>query len=121
MQVNITREIILDLVPVYLAGDASPDSKKLVEEFAQTDTQVASILAVGELELETQTPEPQNLEMETLIHTRRRVSHQAWRLALAIICTVLIASLGWLGTFLAIIFWAFYFINRNKLRELLFR
>lgn len=120
MQVNITREVILDLVPVYLAGDASSDTKKIVEEFAATDTQVASILSVGELELQSQTHQLPDLEMETLKHTRRRVSRQAWNKALAIVSTILIASLGWFATFLAIIFWVFYFINRDKLKDMLF-
>ncbi len=38
---NVTREVILDLLPVYLSGEASPATRALVEEFLQQDAQLA--------------------------------------------------------------------------------
>ena len=33
---NVTREVIFDLLPVYFAGDASADTRALVEDFFAT-------------------------------------------------------------------------------------
>ena len=32
---NVTREVILDLLPVYLAGEASPATRALIEEYME--------------------------------------------------------------------------------------
>ena len=38
---NVTREVILDLLPVYLSGEASPATRALVEEFVKQDSELA--------------------------------------------------------------------------------
>jgi len=38
---EITRKVILDLLPLYLAGEVSPDTKKLVEQYLETDPELA--------------------------------------------------------------------------------
>ena len=38
---NVTREIILDLLPVYLSGEASPATRSLVEEYMKRDPELA--------------------------------------------------------------------------------
>src|SRR5271154_3727117 len=40
-EMNVTREVILDLLPVYLAGEASPATRALVEEYMKQDTELA--------------------------------------------------------------------------------
>jgi len=40
---NVTREVILDLLPVYLAGEASPDTRALIEEFVEQDLSLIHI------------------------------------------------------------------------------
>jgi anti-sigma factor RsiW len=37
---KITRDIVLDLLPLYLAGEASADTRALVEEYVQTDPEL---------------------------------------------------------------------------------
>lgn len=39
---NITRDVINDLLPVYLAGDASADSRTLIEDFLRGDPALAA-------------------------------------------------------------------------------
>src|SRR5262245_65432713 len=39
---NVTREVILDLVPLHLAGEASPASSALIEEYLRTDPDLAA-------------------------------------------------------------------------------
>ena len=36
---NVTREVINDLWPIYAAGEASADTRALIEEFLDRDTQ----------------------------------------------------------------------------------
>ena len=38
---NVTREVILDLLPVYLSGEASPDTRSLIEEYMKQDPELA--------------------------------------------------------------------------------
>jgi hypothetical protein len=38
---NVTRNVILDLLPLYFAGEVSADTKALVDEFLQTDPDFA--------------------------------------------------------------------------------
>ena len=38
---NISRDIVKDLVAVYLAGDASADTRALVESYLKTDPELA--------------------------------------------------------------------------------
>jgi hypothetical protein len=42
--VNVTREVINDLWPVYAAGEASPDTRALIEEFLDHDSEFAHVL-----------------------------------------------------------------------------
>jgi anti-sigma factor RsiW len=38
---NVTREVILDLLPVYVSGEASPATCALVEEYLKQDAELA--------------------------------------------------------------------------------
>ena len=40
---NVTREIVKDLLPLYVSGEASPDSRALVEAFLREDPQLARL------------------------------------------------------------------------------
>ena len=37
---NVTREIVKDLLPLYVSGEASPDSRALVESFLREDPEL---------------------------------------------------------------------------------
>ena len=39
---NITRDVINDLLPVYLAGDASADTRALLEDYLRRDPALAA-------------------------------------------------------------------------------
>jgi hypothetical protein len=43
---NINREVILDLLPVYLAGEASPATRALIEEYMEQDKDLAQRIRV---------------------------------------------------------------------------
>lgn len=40
---EITRDVILDLLPLYLAGEASEDTRLLVEEYLGNDPKLADV------------------------------------------------------------------------------
>jgi len=56
---NVTRDVILDLLPLYLADEASEDTKNLVEEYLQTDLKLAEVARRPQsLELSEDVPIP---------------------------------------------------------------
>ena len=40
---KITRNVILDLLPLYLAGEVSADTRALVEKYLETDLELANV------------------------------------------------------------------------------
>lgn len=81
----IARNIILDLLPVYLAGEASPETRKLVEDFARHDPGIAGLLRTGSLEppvIPAGVGAPDSLESKTLRRIRRSIRRQMGYVAL---------------------------------------
>lgn len=46
---KVSREVIQDLLPLYLAGEVSEDTRILVEEYLETDPDLAAIIDQQEL------------------------------------------------------------------------
>jgi anti-sigma factor RsiW len=42
---NVTRDVIVDLLPIYLEGEASADTRALVEDFLARDPELARLAA----------------------------------------------------------------------------
>jgi hypothetical protein len=85
---KITRDVITDLLPVYLAGEASQDTRDLVEAFLKSDPDFAKLVA----EQETPLPESQiriskETEMQTLTATRTLLRKRSIFLGIAIFFT----------------------------------
>ena len=83
---SISRNIILDLLPVYIAGEASEESRGLVEEFARNDPEIARLIRAGTLDPAVISPKiaiPEDLEMKTMKRIRSRIRRQMWYVALA--------------------------------------
>lgn len=92
---NVTREVILDLIPLVLGGEASPASRALVEEYLKQNPDLADRVQVlhtegfapiGSSEL---TPD---LELRSLRRTKRLLGLQRWLFGLGIALTAV--SLG---------------------------
>lgn len=80
---NVTRDVVLDLLPVYLAGEASDDTARLVQEFARLDATVAEMLRKGAHEpfgpAALSLPSPAtDLELRALARTRRVLNWQRY-------------------------------------------
>ena len=139
---NITRDVVADLLPAYLAGEASADTRALVEEFARQDAEFARLLAAqrAELALGAQALRapaaglPPDHELRTLERTRRMAARLRWLMALALAFTAFPLSFVFQGgrlTFLlvrdvpvlalacwvsAATFWLLFLSTRRRLR-----
>jgi hypothetical protein len=85
---NITREVINDLWPVYAAGEASADTRALIEEFLDRDPEFARILRVrGDESLlgHDLPPLPLDSEAKALRKTKRLLHSWDWLLFMAMI------------------------------------
>lgn len=90
---NITRDIVADLLPAYLSGEASADTKALIEELAARDPAIAGLVASASLErtdaMPTSVALPPNLEHDIVTRTRALLRRRSWTLALALFFTTL--------------------------------
>ncbi|MBI2838304.1 MAG: hypothetical protein HYX75_08325 [Acidobacteria bacterium] len=89
---NITRDVIKDLLPLYAAGEASPDTKVLVEEFLRADEELrrlADALRTGEeAPIPRLTVEPTR-ERAALERTRKLLRVRGLLLGFSILFTTL--------------------------------
>jgi len=91
-KMNVTREVILDLLPVYLAGEASPATRALIEEYMKQDPELAERIRLQWADsLATAVPSalPPDLELRSLRRTRRLLSRQKWLFGFGICFTAL--------------------------------
>jgi hypothetical protein len=140
---NVTRDVINDLLPSYFSGDASADTRGLVEEYFRQDPAFAretqraaeALRAVGVVE----TGLPDRLvERNALRRAKRLLRLQALLLAVASTLSINAVTIGfgfavedghtrvrWLplpgqfavvcgAAFFAAIFWVFYFLVRRR-------
>lgn len=134
---SLPRNVILDLLPAYIAGEASAETRALVDEYAQSDPQIARLIRSGAPDLTAltsgETPHAA-MEKQAMLHVRRRVRKQAWHLGLAIFCTFLSIIFQWnsesgfhwtwqehpfhaiLFALFALFFWLAYFHSRARLK-----
>jgi len=89
---NVTREVILDLLPIYLAGEASPATRALIEEYMEQDKELAQRIRVqwaDNFERITPTALPPDLELRSLRRTRAIIGWQKWLFGLGIFFTAI--------------------------------
>jgi ferric-dicitrate binding protein FerR (iron transport regulator) len=83
---NVTKDVIADLIPLYVANECSPGTRALVEEyFRQHPEEAAELRRILSAPLPRTAPTPANLdEMESLQKARRVVRRRSWLLGAAI-------------------------------------
>jgi predicted anti-sigma-YlaC factor YlaD len=138
---NVTRDVIIDLLPVYLGGEASPATRALIEEYLKQDPELAQRIRSRWAEnLASAAPSglPPELELRSLQRTRRILFWQRWTFAIAIAFTAVAFSVGInfehgrvtdvhfmlrdypLGVgaclIVALFCWAIYYVLRRRLR-----
>ncbi|MGD9903695.1 MAG: hypothetical protein AB7U83_09500 [Vicinamibacterales bacterium] len=94
---TVTRDVVYDLLPAYFAGDASADSRALVESFLATDPEFAAMAARFERLLRRggSAPPDERTEARTLDRARtaarRRGEFRGLTIAYALAAIALVA------------------------------
>ncbi len=92
---EVTRDVIVDLLPVYLMGEASPATRALVEDWLGRDPELAERVRTHAADVVppgvgATPPPPADIEMRSVARTREVLTRMRWLFALG--CTF--ASLG---------------------------
>jgi anti-sigma factor RsiW len=138
---KITQNVVMDLLPVYLSGEASADTRTLIEEFLRQNPELSSAVEAQKREFDGQHEllEPvaapsADHELRTLARTRLLMERQKWSMTLAFMLTAfpfsfvssggqltfiivrdqpVLTAAAWFG---AAILWILYFLTRRRLR-----
>jgi len=91
---KVTRDVILDLLPLYLAGEASEDTRRLVEAYLERDPGLAQMAQKAqETKLPDDIPVPltEDDEMKAFKKAKRLMIQHNLFLLLAVLFTFLFA------------------------------
>ena len=70
---NITRNVILDLLPMYTANEVSADTRALIEKYLETDPELANVAKnLATLEKPEDIPVPLSQENEVQAYKKAR-------------------------------------------------
>jgi hypothetical protein len=90
---RVTRDVILDLLPLYLAEEASADTKALVREYLEADPELAGIAKESAaMNLSEQAPAPLRKEKE--VEAYQEAKHQLNRRIITLAATIAFSTLG---------------------------
>jgi anti-sigma factor RsiW len=96
MNVNVTREFVMDLLPLYLSGEASPATRAVVESFLEQDPEFAQRIRGQWFEnLTRAVPSglPPEVELKAFRRTRRMLGWQRWLIGFGMFFTALALSI----------------------------
>jgi hypothetical protein len=103
---EITRNVILDLLPLYLDEAASADTRALVDEFLETDPDLAKVaqqLAKTDLSKDIPVPLTKEDEMEAYKEAKRLMLVRTVVIAITVsilfLCTLGLLATVWLAAF----------------------
>lgn len=87
----VTRDVIVDLIPLYLAGEASPGTRILVAEYLAQDVELAEQVRRQQREERAgmNVAAVPDLELRALMRTRRLIRLRGWFFGLAWFFTAL--------------------------------
>jgi len=82
----VTRDVILDLLPLYLSNEASADSKALVKEHLDTDPELARLAAQWKDRLVEPPPAAVNPDAQAMAYqeAKRQIANRVITLAIVI-------------------------------------
>ena len=82
---NITRDVVMDLLPLYLAGEASEDSDLLIQKYMEQDSEFAELIRLSEEGAMPFTAvSPPDNELVVLNKTKRLIEWRSWLLGAAL-------------------------------------
>jgi len=134
---NVTKEIINDLIPPYVANECSADTRALVEEYLQRNPpQAEELRRVMATSVPQAAPSTNSLnEVRSFREARRRVRRRSWLMAFAIFFSLVPFSFVWTGGRVlwllrdapasaivygafGAVFWVIYAVERHRSRSL---
>ncbi len=131
---KITQDVIKDLLTVYLAGEATADTRALIEDWLRTDPELArQVNQARNADLPAVPPLPPTIEKRALDRTRRQLRWRAILLGTAILVSMLPLSVtfssegfrgllieDWLGRVIVIAvagaLWVVYWLVSRRMR-----
>jgi len=89
---SVTREVIVDLLPLYLADEASPESQALVQEHLEHDPELARLARQMKERLPCPPPAAVNPDAQALAYgeAKRQIANRVVLLASVIAIGVLV-------------------------------
>ena len=133
---NVTRDVVADLWPIYEAGEATADTRALVEEFLAGDPAFAASLRETPALNASPAPAPPDVKLAALKRTRDLVRGNSWLRGLRLAAFVLtlfalgriISDTSWdvsprgfiADAIMATVLWALYcvLLRRYRMRSL---
>lgn len=126
---NVTRLVIVDLWPVYVSGEASIETRALVEEFLRGDPDLAQQLRRKPFLPPVAEPLSPDHEARALAATRRRLSGFPWLLFMAMTLSMtafgrIVSDTSWdvsprnfiIAASMAVACWSAYFVSLWRMR-----
>jgi hypothetical protein len=91
---EITRNVILDLLPLYSANEVSADTRALVEEYLKTDPELVNIAKQLEtMEKPRDIPVPLSRDDEMIAYKKARRRQNLYAIILAAVLSILTISI----------------------------
>lgn len=90
----VTREVIMDLLPLYLSDEASADSNALVKKHLQNDPELEKLATQWKDRLPEPPPMPVNPDAQVMAYqeAKRQIANRVITLAAAIAFGILIVG-----------------------------
>lgn len=85
---EVTRNVVLDLLPLYHSGEASADTRAIVEDYLRRDPSLRR-LADADDAAEAPPAPASDAERAAVERTRQLLRRRSWTMAIAILCTLL--------------------------------
>lgn len=88
---EITRNVILDLLPMYMADEVSADTRQLIDKYLETDLELANIVKhSAKLGLPKDIPAPLTRDdnLKAFVKAKRKILIQSILLAAGIILII---------------------------------
>src|SRR5258708_37245274 len=134
---KVPRQVINDLWPVYSAGEASADTRALVEAFFRQDPEFAKVLQEQDTDLMLKQEIPKlspDQETKALRRTKRLLRGWDWTLFMAMLFSCfafgrIVADTSWdvspanfiATATIAAAFWVAFFVRLFSMRKQVFR
>lgn len=91
---EITRNVILDLLPLYSANEVSADTRALVEEYLETDPELANIAKqLAKMEKLRDIPVPQSRDNAMKAYKKAKRRQTLYAIILGVVLSILAISI----------------------------